>query len=766
MRAPSRVPARLWHRLALWGLASLGAAPWGCAFDGWVYRARPVDAGASDAPRDVTPDIAPEAPAVQLAPGYRHTCARTRDGRVRCWGANQYGQLGEGSSEPPAGSPVTVRDLSDVLQVTSGGDFSCARRGDGTAWCWGRNDHGQLGDGSTTSRTAPVRVAGLAEVVDVAAGRRHACAVTQGGEVYCWGVGTERQIGSLGTDVCGVPPSRLLVCALTPRRVAGVTSAERVAAGEQHSCALTREGTVWCWGRNLFGALGRGTQDNGAYGPQRVTSGLPAVAALAVGGGHTCALTRDNPEVWCWGTSGPICGAGCDRNVPARVEGTTGTRELGAGQGHTCVRTAQDTVSCWGGNELGELGRGNTSTRPEALAAVPSTSETSHLAVGSRHACILQGGRVACWGSNEAGQLGLAAPPSRVRVEGLVAPSQVTAGGLFTCVVERGTGAVRCWGRNASGEVGNGISTVPVATVTDVVGVRDVVDLMAGANHTCARRSDDAVWCWGWNAYGQLGRGTVNGGVLAEAVRGLSNVQGIAVGGHHTCAWLRDGAARCWGYNLNQQLGTGDTRALSAPTSVRDVVEGVTGLAAGTVYTCALRGGAVQCWGGLARATGDTTSTSAPWTVAGLPPVRSLGAGWRHACAVTVDGEVWCWGRNIEGQRGPEDGDAVAPRAVRGVERATAVAGGDAHTCALRDDGAVWCWGRNEWGELGVASAIRGLEPVQVPLSGVAAGITAGMNHTCARMEDARVFCWGRNDYGQLGSAESPLRASPTPARW
>jgi len=232
--------------------------------------------------------------AAQMAAGAAHTCAMTSAG-VACWGANDEGQLGDGSLEKRMGFVTTIGLGPEVVQVALGAAHSCARRANGTVACWGRGVDGQLGDGNMTSSSSPVDVLGIADAVSIAAGDRHTCAVSATGHVSCWGAGSDGQLG-WGSNA----PTRAI-----PSLVMGLRDAVEVAAGAAHTCARTNAprdplaaGEMFCWGANALGQLGDDTRV-----PQLKATGksvLADVVSIGAGGAHTCAIHADR-SVSCWG---------------------------------------------------------------------------------------------------------------------------------------------------------------------------------------------------------------------------------------------------------------------------------------------------------------------------------------------------------------------------------------------------------------------------------------------------------------------------------
>ncbi|MEI6447758.1 MAG: hypothetical protein WCO96_07755 [Actinomycetes bacterium] len=370
------------------------------------------------------------AAAVQVSAGYDHSCALLKGGTVTCWGSNQYGQLGDGTTTARTG-PVVVTGVSNVKELVTGWQSSCALLEDTTVKCWGRNDKGQLGDGTFTDRPIPVSVYGLSGASDIASGWQHRCVVRTGGGVRCWGRNDGRQLG-ITTRVAPFAEAK-------PIDVPNLSGVTRIALGFQHSCALQSGGSVKCWGLNSAGQLGDGLPIN--------LSALSATPKTVV-----------------------------ERLVPAGSPTTlTGVTMIDSGIGnHTCAVTDGGAVKCWGMNTTGELGDSTTTSSSSARVA-PTTGGVSSIALGWEHSCVVIGSSaVECWGWNRFGQLGDGTRTDRgsaTRVAGLVSPTAVAGGFGHSCAVSNG-GRVYCWGRNLTGQLGDGTtteSTTPVE-VPNMVG--------------------------------------------------------------------------------------------------------------------------------------------------------------------------------------------------------------------------------------------------------------------------------------------------------
>jgi alpha-tubulin suppressor-like RCC1 family protein len=351
-----------------------------------------------------------------VAAGVAHSCAVTGAGGVLCWGSNEYGQLGDASTNSST-TPVRVTGLSSgVAAISAGHEHTCALTTAGAVWCWGYNATGQLGDGTLTQSTIPVQVLDstgsgpLSGVVAISAGDRHTCALKSTGAALCWGDNSEGELGT-GTENGSAIPVEV------PGLPSGVAA---ISAGSQFTCAVTATSGALCWGKGDSGQLGNGSATNSAI-PAAVldpTGNAPisGVVAISAGFEHTCALMSGG-TVFCWGTdianqlgSGAV---GTLSYTPLEVLDSTGNTPVGgvvaisAGQYHTCAVTSIGATLCWGNNAEGELGDGSSSNASPAVPVSGLSDGVASIAAGYQHTCALtNAGAVWCWGVNAAGQLG------------------------------------------------------------------------------------------------------------------------------------------------------------------------------------------------------------------------------------------------------------------------------------------------------------------------------------------------------------------------
>lgn len=412
----------------------------------------------------------------RIVAGNAHTCVLTGQNRVRCWGDNQFGQLGYGNAidvgDAPTRLPFTAGDvplpfdpmtnlpLDPVVQLVAGNNHTCVLQASGLVYCWGDNQFGQLGYSRMDN------------------------------------LGDGEPVTSFGYVTLGGP-------------------ATRIAAGGDHTCAILQGGALRCWGRNNFGQLGRGNtanigDDETVFSAGNVDLG-PGVTVkdLALGGFHTCALL------------------------------TTGA------------------VRCWGRNDFGQLGYGNTTTLGDNepinnLQDVSLTGTVRKIVAGDFHTCALTfAGTLRCWGNGSNGQLGQLLPSWVVRSDGLI----INFGGNGTA-----------WGDQAN--------ELPSALPSDINAGATVTDVAAGDNHTCALLSNGQLKCWGLDGNGQLGYGNTNS-LFTPLVAGV-NLDGVTAsqvtaGAAHTCALRSNGSVRCWGAGADGRLGRGNTADSATATGNVDI---------------------------------------------------------------------------------------------------------------------------------------------------------------------------------------------------
>lgn len=545
-------------------------ACWGDDLHGQLGRG---GVGGPDALSAAPVDVAELTDAVEVRAGGAHTCARTRTGRVLCWGDGAEGQVGEGGVMAVVSRPVPVAGLDDVLELSLGARHSCARHGSFVA-CWGDGAEGQLGDGTRTSRPTPADVVALDDAMEVDAGGEHTCARLSSSEVRCWGRNALGQLGD-GTLEDRVAPAR------------AQAMAAQLATGAAHTCALDDAGAIRCWGSSRYGQLGDGrlvVRD----APVRVT-GIAQASAVRAGGDDACALVDGRWQCWgddAFGQVGDGDASTAPRPAPTPVTVVSAPDDLVIGAGRACA-IRQGTLSCWGRDEGARMQR-----EPRAIA-----ENVRSVALGTRFACALgTDGHVSCWGEGTHGELGrgdAASATEPAPVAGLDDVVAIAAGDRHACAL-LSSGHVRCWGAGNLGQLGDGAHEDRSAPV-DVQAIADASDIAAGLGHTCVVHVNGAVSCWGSGRDGQLGNGTTLRSEIPIQVAGIASLVEISAGAAHTCGRTGGGVVYCWGASRWGQIGRPGDEPMPHPMPVAGVH--ALALASGDTHTCALTPEGVTCWG-------------------------------------------------------------------------------------------------------------------------------------------------------------------------
>ncbi|MFN3199605.1 MAG: RCC1 domain-containing protein [Bradymonadia bacterium] len=627
----------------------------------------------------------------------------------------------------------------EVVELSLSREHACARTRKGEVWCWGNNEHAQLGrgdQGMPTGRPAPIP--GITDAMGVAAAGIFTCVLRRSGEMKCWG-------GWLDGEGKGkvLEPS-------------GIT---RLFSGESVVCAADAKGAR-CYGVMSWDAEHKAERpvDFGVTGKitSMVFSSRFACASLARG------------EVWCRGTApgGPEQKDYTPHRLPVEgVERITGTYQS------LCMRKA-GTWSCQGGEADGQ---------PKA----PFTGKEPLVARDGR-SCAVISGRVQCWGSNYDFSNGErvdegASPP----IEGITDATGVALGGQFTCALRAG-GRVSCWGKNEDAQLGDGRPWFRMAPEA-AQGISDVVRLRGGWHETCAQTAHGEVRCWGDN-------GKDKSGIAKAGFWGAVSTFDMAYG---TICALVSGRPSCGYFSYD---GWSSLSTPSLTTTARDIalnrivdvcvidksrhvrciygqgeaggwsswkqvpkVKGATALAGGVETMCALvKKGKVWCWRDH-RFDGDEDFPTKkpdpkPVIIKGLPPMKQLTGGIEH-CGVSKKGEVWCW--YFDANWGEPQMKAVGLRKVEALSPAVEVQRDDQLLCSRAADGRVRCmyWGKYLTGIPYGEREKRLNEVTEVPGPSVTLGV--GHEHACMARPKGEVLCWGVDDMGQLGTGR--VMATPVP---
>lgn len=706
-----------------------------------------------------------------LVAGDAHACGLTTDGAAYCWG-NNGPALGNGSLNGST-VPVPVSGGLTFETLSAGTLSTCGVTPEGAAYCWGTNLFGQIGDGTIGQRLTPVAVSGGLTFATISAGYAHTCGITRTGDAYCWGLNQQGRLGD-GTTTNRLTP----VPVIGGHKFVSLAASRSNVLGQGHSCGVTTDGEVYCWGNNTNFQLGtdyRNLPGNPTQSsePLKVQSSQRFTSVVA-GTLHTCALATDG-GVYCWGF-GPSY---------APIFGSTTPREAGEGRSfvsiaagiyHTCALTAEGAAYCFGVNSSGELGDG-TSRTDGGIGNPPKPVSGgltfASLAAGNGFTCgVTDAGSAFCWGAGSSGELGDGTRGRRlapVPVLGGLAFSTLSSGGEHNCGLTS-DGRAYCWGANGhvGGRLGDGtqLNRHEPQAVTGGIEFRSIVAAPLAGGETmrnafsCGLSNAGETYCWGGNFSQQLG---IPGGnrLSPQQVVGAPAFEQLALGAQHACARTAADETYCWGGNFYGMLGRGGIGG-----SNQVVPESISGgntfttLVAGAYHTCGLEAtGAAYCWGRNNRGQlGDGTSgtdRSEPVSVVGGLTFVSLAAGFEHTCGVAASGSTYCWGYGNFGQlgngtTGPTN-VALTPVLVSGGHSFASLVAGYYHTCGVTSTGSALCWGWNQDGQLGDGTIIARTTPVQVAGGVQFLELHAGRSHSCGLATSGDAFCWGWAYQGRVG---------------
>ena len=844
--------------------------------------------------------LEPRPTVIKIASSNNHACALYDNKKIKCWGHNLYGQLGYGRNVGNIGDNETVESQNfidvggNVIDVATGDNHTCALLENKSVKCWGDNRSGQLFLGSIQNIFSPSNKAlelGF-RVKQIAINGDTNCVLSEQGLVKCWGENDSGQLGIGSTDAWG--DSEYETFEKLPFLALG-RKAKKISVGKNHACAVLDNSSLKCWGNNLYGQLGYGHTNNIGDNEtlssiSEISLGTTAVVDLFLGLGNTCVLLSDK-NAKCWGrnNSGQL-GYGHTNNIGDNetltslgvLDFTLDIEQMILGAGYSCALLSDRKLRCWGYR----FGFPDTFRVPVSSGSITSISDAfvidrddvamaSILGSGDfdSSACLLLGsGEVHCWGENDYGRLGVGhtrdiyydspifipensifpnqslpliarfnyfSNSSNLKTLQFDASSSFFQGSSATYSWNFGDGTPVVTGKivnhtfSQSGTYSVQLTIRDLANQTNqvtkniVIGPENALPVLIsqqefsvlqgstvrlnlknafdidstsltysvvgnpsqGTLSNCSY-SNSSVTCRYQAPTDFTGQtqftykandGTTDSNLSTVKLNILASdplILQLSAGHEHTCALYENKKVRCWGRNNFGQLGYGHTNNIGddefpSNQGFVDVGSNVIGLSTGRNHTCVLlENQSVKCWGenrygqlALSHTNniiGDNELPSSIGSIALGESVKKVVSGDRSSCALTESGRVKCWGWNDSGELGLSSSDSE--RIVRTNLRFSQIGGrainlfsGGSHVCALFKEGRIRCWGDNENGKLGyghtnnIGDDEHPFRAGNVNVGQRVQDMALSSNHTCALLEDKSVKCWGESRWGQLG---------------
>lgn len=658
----------------------------------------------ADTEHDV--DGLPDTDWASVSSGRTHTCAIKQDGSLWCWGNNDSGQLGLGYIDTlKVTTPQRVGTASWRTVEANSAGTTCAIRSDRTLWCWGRNDAGSAGISPAGGQTGdPTQIDPGTKWNVVSLANDVGCAIRQDGTLWCWG---QNNNGATGIENGGAP-------VVPPTKVGTDTDWFAVASNSTATCGLRGAGTLWCWGSNADGMVGVPGAPSGttAVNVQPAVADWTSVSTMY----DTLCATRANGSAWCWGSGASYeigDGAGVNRDEPTRVAGDLSFVDVRGGNAFNCGLTTGGHARCWGYGVDGETGTGGMGVLVGRPAQVGKETNWARVAAGGSTTCATKtNGSLWCWGENRQGSLGDGSAAAFRPVPVAIGPStgwaEPTGGGADFVCARRSDGTLWCWGTNVTGQLGTAPTSIQQSNVPVAIGAASNWQAMwAGEAGAFGLNANGQLFGWGRNASGALGIG--NTSMRATPIQVSTTLRIGAVGLRHACAIDVDGQLFCAGTGA---LGNGTFNGAALFVQESTLSTGWTDVAASNAASCGINGGAISCWGDNGSSElgdGTTDMRASPTPVSGEEtPNRdwSLVRGGRtlHFCAIKTGGDLYCWGANYSGELGLGHTTNTPMPAFVASDFAD-VAPSMGHTCGVKTDGTLWCWGYNWNGILGLAES-------------------------------------------------------------
>lgn len=680
-----------------------------------------------------------------------HCLAIKNDGTLWAWGRNDNGQLGDGTNVNTS-NPIQIGNNTNWLTVSAGGIHSLAIKNDGTLWAWGKNDNGQLGDGTTVSKSVPTQIGSATNWNYIYAGPYQSFGITTEGKLWAWGYNANRALGD-GTNTQRNSPVQIGIS----------TNWSMVTTSGNTTLALTNDGKLWGWAGG-YGALGNGTTGGIVSSPIQI--GTANWITVSAGTYHSLGIKSDG-TLWSWGTNfdGQLGNSSINTTVessPIQIGTSNNWVAVKAGNNHSLGMTSEGNIWGWGDNKMMEI-TNSSSQRINISTQIGSSSIWTKICAGNNFNIALDNqSNLYSWGENYSGQLGIGSTacksiPNLVSSFSLqptnvnIAPNTNTS---FTSLVNY-TGYSYQWQVSTDGGLNFVDLTDDETYLNSSTSTLNIVNALSDMDNYKFRCRASIATC-STPIYSLAG--TLR--VLCIPFNKLS--EGSYAFNSH--ALTIDGKLWTWGKNYNGQLADGEGGDRNIPFEVSSPTNWTTVIGGYDLALGITSDGKLWGWGNLNYE--RNVNSFLPVLMSTMENWTKISGNFMHYLGITADGKLWAWGANTYGELGIGSTNSTGNVPNEQVQVGTGtnwttVSAGYDYSLAITNDGKLWAWGRNN-GRFGNGGSTDSTVPIRIGLGTNWSMIKAGASHSLGITTDGKLYAWGNNSQGQLGDGTTTAKSLPT----
>ena len=725
----------------------------------------------------------------QIKSGDSFSIALKSNGKVYAWGNNQYGQLGLGDNNN-YDEPKEMASLEEtIVEISAGTNHVLALTENGTIYGWGLNDHGQVGNGTNANQLEQATVINiygneLNKIIRVEAHGDNSFAINEDGKVYAWGKdfgkrAVELQDVENAIDVSTsnyVKADGTVYNMDTLEKLAIVGTVRTMDEGADHSVFLTTEGMAYAIGDNSFGQLGNSTNLSSPNGVQAIRKNeqdiFEGITAIEAGDRYTILLKNDGTVYTCGANENGRLGISeeiLDIATPEKNNNISDVMLISAGTNHAVVAKTNGETYSWGKGTSGELGNRKikNSYTPVMVGPYIIRTDKRNITLGKTNTTEVKG-YVDYFNILKEDIIDIGGISKNTQVARITKLNNEDSS-LTEEEILKGYKAFRIEGvKEGTTNVvltenktnSNGILQIEVLPEA---GISISPQVESNASFTVTLKTNGTVWSYGQNTYGELGTGELTASDEPKQVifnNGSEEpviIKQIAVGEYHVAALDTEGNVWTWGRNNYYQLGNSNTTSSSTPVKVEGIPV-VTRITAGNNSVMAVtEDNKLVAWGQNAYGelgTGEYSNKITPTVIEGVHDVLDIQGGKNHYLLLKTNGEIHTTGSNIYNQLGMDIGDRVRINTFENIPsnlKFGSIAAGWSSSVAITVDNVAYTWGQNTYGNLGDGTKNNIVAPTQI--SGINGVVEAdvGKTHTILRNYNKEIYTVGSNNYGQLG---------------